>query len=298
MDILILAAAIFGLSSCLSRANTTHESAFVDKQHASCVKTTPVLKYSKDQLLAVKSTPVPAPDLLVLRRLATYGLNPEPWPHAPPLPKRKTRRGTAGGRHRRICRVTGHRPPPPQCLPDAPAASQVNVNNLIRINCDNVFSDSSNNVRVASLNTQSCRNKCTEIRDLIEEKKIDVLCITESWLKDSGDEAYISAMCPATHKVASFPRVGRSGGGIAFVYNKSLGNPSFSNVNGKSCEAGSFSFSHSIRFNIICIYKPPSENVPSFVNDFKNFLTSLKIKNQPFIILGDFNIKFRSENSQ
>ena len=112
------------------------------------------------------------------------------------------------------------------------------------------------------MNTQSCRNKLTEIRDIIEEKHFDILCITESWLKPNGDDAHISAMCPNTHDIASFPRIGRSGGGIDFIFRKSLGNPTYSTLNCKSCEAAFFSFSHNVRFNISCIYRPPSESIP------------------------------------
>ena len=120
MDILIIAAAIFGFSSFFNRA-------IVQSTHVPCqnreIKTKTV--YTRDQLMAVNASSVSAPDRLVLRRLVSYDLNREPWPDVPPLPKRKTRRGTAGGRHRRICPVTGHRPPPPPapCSPDAPPAS-------------------------------------------------------------------------------------------------------------------------------------------------------------------------------
>ena len=78
MDILLLAAAIFGLSSFFSRAKAPCEIVYsTDQQVPSrSVKTNSVYRYSKEQLIAVNSSPVPAPDLLTLRRLAHYGLNP------------------------------------------------------------------------------------------------------------------------------------------------------------------------------------------------------------------------------
>ena len=149
--------------------------------------------------------------------------------------------------------VTGHRPPPPPpvTVPDASdprdPGQHVNRSNLIKVNCDNVFYDKSQSFKIAVMNTQSCRNVSNQIRDIIEEKQIDVFCITESWLKANGDEARMNAMCPDTHDLVSFPRIDRGGGGIAFVYRKSLGNPTCSNFSYTSCEAAIFSFSHNVR---------------------------------------------------
>ena len=153
-----------------------------------------------------------------------------------------------------------------------------------------------NNVRLASLNAQSSRNKTLEIKDIIEEKNIDVMCITETWLKDNKDEALMSEMCPVTHDIVSFPRDDRGGGGVAFIFNKSLGNPTFSKINCQSSEVAFFSFSNSSRFNICCFYRLQNENLSIFYKDFKEISTRFKIKNQPFILLGDYNIHFDVEN--
>ena len=98
MDILIIAAAIFGISSLFGRVNSPRQC--FESQQPSKTKIRNV--YTRDQLMAVNASSVPAPDRFVMRRLVTYDLNREPWPDVPPLPKRKTRRGTAGGRHRPI----------------------------------------------------------------------------------------------------------------------------------------------------------------------------------------------------
>ena len=110
----MLAAAIFGLTSFFNRAHAplTQVNGHINSKE---IKTKTV--YTRDQLMAVNASTVPAPDRLVLRRLVTCGVNREPWPDVPPLPKRKTRRGVAGGRRRPIRPVTGHRPPP---LPESP----------------------------------------------------------------------------------------------------------------------------------------------------------------------------------
>ena len=51
------------------------------------------------------------------------------------------------------------------------------------------------NISIGLLNVRSCVNKAKEINALIEEKDLDVLCLTETWLKD-GDDPVIVDMLP------------------------------------------------------------------------------------------------------
>ena len=96
-----------------------------------------------------------------------------------------------------------------------PTSNNRNINkqNHVVIDCRNIFQETSVGFRIACLNTQSCRNKTNSIVDLIQELNIDLLCITESWLREVGDENIQLALAPPDYSVKSFPRIGRSGGG-------------------------------------------------------------------------------------
>ncbi|GFO46608.1 ATP-dependent DNA helicase [Plakobranchus ocellatus] len=98
--------------------------------------------------------------------------------------------------------------------------SIANINNLIHIDCRNVFQYVAPNFRLGVINAQSCRNKCETIKDQIDEMNIDLLCITESWLKE-GEQAKPSLLPPG-YKFRSRPRLLRAGGGLAFVYRRSI----------------------------------------------------------------------------
>ena len=121
------------------------------------------------------------------------------------------------------------------------------------------------------------------------------MCLTESWFKDNKDDALLSAICPSTHEIVSFERSNRQGGGVAFIFRRSLGNPSYSRLELNSCEVGFFSFTSSVRFNVCCFYRLQEKKDSLFYNDFQNVVTNLKIKNQPFILVGDFNIHFDTD---
>ena len=70
------------------------------------------------------------------------------------------------------------------------------------------------------INIQSVRNKTHSIHELITDELFDVLCITETWLRDF-DLSVISEMTPSTHTFIHLPREGRVGGGVGvFLSNR------------------------------------------------------------------------------
>ena len=96
-----------------------------------------------------------------------------------------------------------------------------NLDNCIQIPLTASVIDSSSCscsfLKFAHVNVQSCRNQTVQIHEFISDNDFDVLFLTETWLYDQGDEAYITDMTPDGYQFHSFPRCGRRGGGIALV---------------------------------------------------------------------------------
>ena len=63
--------------------------------------------------------------------------------------------------------------------------------------------------------------KKTEIADFISDHCVDVLFITETWLRQAGDEANCADLALPGLTAKSFPRSSR-GGGLAIVLKDSL----------------------------------------------------------------------------
>ena len=61
----------------------------------------------------------------------------------------------------------------------------------------------------------------SDISTFIQDNNIDIMLLTETWLRPAGDEAKIADLAPPGYSVLSFPRSaggsGAKGGGIAFV---------------------------------------------------------------------------------
>ena len=66
----------------------------------------------------------------------------------------------------------------------------------------------------------------SDISTFIQDKNIDIMLLTETWLRPAGDEAKIADLASPGYSVLSFPRSaggsGAKGGGIAFVIRDSL----------------------------------------------------------------------------
>ena len=178
---------------------------------------------------------------------------------------------------------------------DASSSSSTTLNQTLFV---------SNNLRLCLLNAQSvCKDgKADAISDFILENNLDIVVITESWLRPMGDEPIIVKLTPDGYRCASFPRPSR-GGGIAIVY--------------KDCLSSQLSFSQALPFahpsfefveataqipgkSVVifsCIYRPPPSTQNKLTNSmfFSNFdslLDHYSIRPGRLILLGDFNFHF------
>ena len=67
---------------------------------------------------------------------------------------------------------------------------------------DLVEQERTKHLRIGYINAQSCRNKAEEMFDLIIEKNIDILLITETWLAQHGDDVTMILLGSATSSTA------------------------------------------------------------------------------------------------
>ena len=200
---------------------------------------------------------------------------------------RSTRRGCRAGRNKR----------------KNDYSIKTGPNRLIDLN-SKVGPNISNNrkthgIRLALINAQSVRNKTDMIVDHIFDNDIDVLCITESWLCESGDEKVIKDLTPDGYKCINVPRSKgckeKHGGGIGILYRASYKLNTKTEFNASSfenCEITLNSSSSSLRIAII-YRRPPSKKHKiasgEFFDQFSEFLEKYADGTNSCVIIGDFN---------
>ena len=172
-----------------------------------------------------------------------------------------------------------------------------NVHNLITLPlCKQVSKTRDQGVRVCYVNAQSCRNKTLAIADHILDNQLDMMAISETWLKSSRDSNVIKDIVPNGYCIKHTPRPTGKGGGVAIIHKSEI-------VLHKQDTDAFRSFEHiecrlktpvsSMR--IVVFYRPPPSaknrlTTTVFFDEWDRFIDQHTIKPGPLIIMGDLNI--------
>ena len=90
------------------------------------------------------------------------------------------------------------------------ACKAINWSNLKKINLQSSENNSSL-IRCALVNCRSVVNKSSEIKYEIAQSHLDLLPLTETWIRDDNTLTE-TQICPPGYKAVSIPRLGRTGG--------------------------------------------------------------------------------------
>ena len=132
-------------------------------------------------------------------------------------------------------------------------------------------------IRCCVLNAQSIRNKGPDLVDFVCDSEVDIVVITETWLK-SGDSAARIAATPSRYRLFDHPRPDRNGGGTGILARDSL---VVKQARAGICDIFEYSewiiVSGSARLRLVVIYRPPYSSshprtVGMFVTEFAEFL--------------------------
>ena len=213
-----------------------------------------------------------------------------------------TRRGKRGGQCKQRAINTYITPRSVETTRNKPCATQ-RYTNLVHVDLHNAVTTSKNNISVAVINARSVRNKTTTITECITDHNIDILAITETWLKKNSDKPIIAAMTPSGYSFVNAPRASGRGGGVGVIHRDELSCKQLPRSNNVTFEmiCTQFSGTTSKTFNIFTIYRPPSSAKTSrpladFYIELEQLLTDVSLCVTPTFIVGDFNIKYDEES--
>ena len=131
-------------------------------------------------------------------------------------------------------------------------------------------------LKIALLNTRSTRNKTTKITDYIDDYKLDILCMTETWL-ESNDQIACAKLTPEGYIALNTSPVVR-GHRVGVIFRHGL--------NVKIQDTGmhtSFECmmlivtSGSKTTRLVIIYRPRGKSIPTFLDEFAILLDKLRI---------------------
>ena len=77
----------------------------------------------------------------------------------------------------------------------------------------------SKNLHFFLLNTRSIRNKSMAVKDFVVDNDIDILAMTETWLRPgTNDSVEIGTLCPKGYRVIHITRSYSAGGGVGIIF--------------------------------------------------------------------------------
>ena len=156
------------------------------------------------------------------------------------------------------------------------------------------------NIRSASSITH-LYNKPEILKHLILDNKIDILCLTETWLHPDTLPATINSLLPPSFNISHCPRPQGGGGGIGFIFNDKISVQNVTLPKYSSFEIQCLSFSArpptNIRsasitttpYTLLNIYRPPSSSKATFISEFTSLLEDFISSSSELIFTGDFN---------
>lgn len=152
-------------------------------------------------------------------------------------------------------------------------------------------------IRVGLLNVRSAVQKAALIHETIHDKKLDILILTETWLREDDPAAIKNDIAPPGYRALHSFRKGLKGknsrgGGISLIFQQDFNcqklrltstvSKTFENLNISLLVNG-------FKTNFAIIYRPPKLNVNDFMDDFTKLVDEMESITGKTIYLGDFN---------
>ena len=143
-------------------------------------------------------------------------------------------------------------------------------------------------LNVGHLNVRSLMAHIDEINHLILLERLDVLCVSETWLTDAVDDRMLQF--PGYVISRRDRRGGKSGGGVAIIYRNTVTAEPL-RVPAATSALESLWLRLILKSPIIvgAVYRPPSRPTTPAIDDLHNQLTSVLGLNLPMYLLGDTN---------
>ena len=157
---------------------------------------------------------------------------------------------------------------------------------------------SARNIKACHLNVRSLRNKTSAFSDFVLSNDLDIVGVTETWLRPSDTQGLMDEITPAGFQLHQVPRENKKGGGVAVLVRN--------DIDSVRCQIDRWeTFKHitvklsdrqSSQLLVHVIYRPPSTSKSRFIEEFNSFMEAAALSPHENIILGDVNIQLDSQN--
>ena len=153
-------------------------------------------------------------------------------------------------------------------------------------------------------NIQSIKNKELQLLEHLNNDRIDIAVVIETWLNEDTDKAWVltSELNRNGFNLETSNQIGRRGGGLTIISRSYLKTRKIMEGNQKTFQYAVWKVeTHGNTVTCIAIYRPPylatnQETVAKFLEEFTVWLANISGSFSNMIVLGDFNIHINDGN--
>ena len=174
--------------------------------------------------------------------------------------------------------------------------------NLIQIKLESHLSDyqPGKHITLALMNMQSIKNKEELVHSILEDNKVDIAVVTETWLNLSDtDRIWIKAseIGKGDYCLSLCPRTGCRGGGVALINRKNLESKLLSQGELSTFQFGKWQVlvKHTCLM-IVTVYRALDSLKIMFLDEITEWIVDSLLEDTNVIIAGDFNLHISNEN--
>ncbi|XP_068675499.1 uncharacterized protein [Montipora foliosa] len=169
----------------------------------------------------------------------------------------------------------------------------VNLNNLISVTTTNSSKINCRCVQFCVLNVRSIKNKTMAVKDFVVDQDIDILALTETWLRPGNiDNVEIRTLCPTGYRFLHVPTDHSRGGGVGLLFKDTLQINSHITDTFKIFELMDIHFRTLQFIRVLLIYRPPdNSSTMLFLEEFSLLLEQIMAESTGHLLIcGDFNV--------
>lgn len=148
------------------------------------------------------------------------------------------------------------------------------------------YTKPSADLRVATLNICSIRNKLDELKDLMSSQRIDILGVQETWLDNEVTDHMVAVDGYTLHRL---DRPWRRGGGVCIYYRDEVSCRVRKDLEIAGMEATWIEIGSKNKLFFGCVYRPPQEAV-TFWEQLDDLLSNGDLRSHRIVLVGDFNV--------
>ena len=143
-------------------------------------------------------------------------------------------------------------------------------------------------LKIAHINVRSLFPKIDEIRFLLNNTNLDILCISEAWLDNTITDAQVKVDGYAIERNDR----NRHGGGVAMYIRDTLDYKLRDDLDSDTeCLWIDLKISSEMNMLLCCLYRPPSSN-NAYYDNMLDMLDKVSLENKEMCVLGDLNFNY------